>query len=248
MRILLWHGYLLGGTGSNVYTRMLAREWSNAGHHVTVLSQEPQPGAVRPRHGRHACGPTSADCCPCSSSTATTATTCGASRTARAPSSKPGWRRTPAPSSSSCPPMSSSRTTSSSAARSGQRAGAPFAVKAHGSELEYSMRGNAGAVGVGGGGACARECDVRRVRAHPHRARRGLRAHRARLRGAARRRYRRVGSRADRDVAARALVDEACHDVPNPGNAQERLPDEGNAERFERLLPRGRPSSSTSAS
>ena len=45
MRILLWHGYLLGGTGSNVYTRMLAREWSNAGHDVTVLSQEPDPAA-----------------------------------------------------------------------------------------------------------------------------------------------------------------------------------------------------------
>ena len=43
MRILLWHGYLLGGTGSNVYTRQLAREWSRAGHDVTVLSQEPDP-------------------------------------------------------------------------------------------------------------------------------------------------------------------------------------------------------------
>ena len=43
MRILLWHGYLLGGTGSNVYTRQLAREWSNAGHEVTVLCQEPHP-------------------------------------------------------------------------------------------------------------------------------------------------------------------------------------------------------------
>ena len=43
MRILLWHGYLLGGTGSNVYTRQLAREWSRAGHDVTVLSQEPHP-------------------------------------------------------------------------------------------------------------------------------------------------------------------------------------------------------------
>ena len=46
MRILLWHGYLLGGTGSNVYTRQLAREWSRAGHDVTVLSQEPRPEAV----------------------------------------------------------------------------------------------------------------------------------------------------------------------------------------------------------
>ncbi len=43
MRILIWHGYLLGGTGSNVYTRQLAREWSRAGHDVTVLCQEPHP-------------------------------------------------------------------------------------------------------------------------------------------------------------------------------------------------------------
>ena len=43
MRILLWHGYLLGGTGSNVYTRALAREWSNAGHDVVVVSQEREP-------------------------------------------------------------------------------------------------------------------------------------------------------------------------------------------------------------
>ncbi len=43
MRILLWHGYLLGRHRSNVYTRSLAREWTRAGHEVTVLSQEPQP-------------------------------------------------------------------------------------------------------------------------------------------------------------------------------------------------------------
>jgi glycosyltransferase involved in cell wall biosynthesis len=43
VRILLWHGYLLGGTGSNVYTRSLAREWSRAGHDVVVFSQEPRP-------------------------------------------------------------------------------------------------------------------------------------------------------------------------------------------------------------
>ena len=45
MRILLWHGYLLGGTGSNVYTRALAREWSRAGHDVVVFCQEPHPEA-----------------------------------------------------------------------------------------------------------------------------------------------------------------------------------------------------------
>jgi glycosyltransferase involved in cell wall biosynthesis len=43
MRILLWHGYLLGGTGSNVYSRALAREWSRAGHDVVVVSQEREP-------------------------------------------------------------------------------------------------------------------------------------------------------------------------------------------------------------
>jgi glycosyltransferase involved in cell wall biosynthesis len=43
VRIVLWHGYLLGGTGSNVYTRALAREWSRAGHDVTVVCQERHP-------------------------------------------------------------------------------------------------------------------------------------------------------------------------------------------------------------
>jgi len=40
VRIVLWHGYLLGGTGSNVYTRALALEWSRLGHDVTIVCQE----------------------------------------------------------------------------------------------------------------------------------------------------------------------------------------------------------------
>jgi glycosyltransferase involved in cell wall biosynthesis len=43
VRIVLWHGYLLGGTGSNVYTRALAREWSRAGHDVVVVCQDRHP-------------------------------------------------------------------------------------------------------------------------------------------------------------------------------------------------------------
>ncbi len=43
MRILLWHGYLLGGSGSNVYTRAIAREWTRAGHEVVVFCQERHP-------------------------------------------------------------------------------------------------------------------------------------------------------------------------------------------------------------
>ncbi len=60
VRILLWHGYLLSGTGSNIYTQALAREWSRAGHEVVVVCQEPHPehfdlaGAevIRPDIGR----------------------------------------------------------------------------------------------------------------------------------------------------------------------------------------------------
>src|SRR6185503_8325319 len=36
-------GYLLGGTGSNVYTRAIAREWSRSGHEVVVVCQERHP-------------------------------------------------------------------------------------------------------------------------------------------------------------------------------------------------------------
>jgi glycosyltransferase involved in cell wall biosynthesis len=43
VKILLWHGYLLGGTGSNVYTRSLARAWSRLGHEVVVFCQDPDP-------------------------------------------------------------------------------------------------------------------------------------------------------------------------------------------------------------
>jgi glycosyltransferase involved in cell wall biosynthesis len=43
VRIVLWHGYLLGGTGSNVYTRALALEWSRLGHDVTIVCQERHP-------------------------------------------------------------------------------------------------------------------------------------------------------------------------------------------------------------
>src|SRR3954468_17175181 len=43
MRILFLHGYLLSGTGSNVYTQAVAREWSHAGHEVVVVCQEPHP-------------------------------------------------------------------------------------------------------------------------------------------------------------------------------------------------------------
>ncbi len=43
MRILVFHGYLLGGTGSNVYNAALAEAFARAGHEVHLLSQERDP-------------------------------------------------------------------------------------------------------------------------------------------------------------------------------------------------------------
>src|SRR5216117_3272584 len=46
VRILIWHGYYLSGTGSNVYTQAIAREWSRAGHEVAVVCQELWPDEI----------------------------------------------------------------------------------------------------------------------------------------------------------------------------------------------------------
>ena len=43
MRLVLWHGYLLEGTGSNIYTQHVARAWGRLGHEVVVVCQEPRP-------------------------------------------------------------------------------------------------------------------------------------------------------------------------------------------------------------
>jgi hypothetical protein len=43
VRILIFHGYLLGGTGSNVYNSRLAAALVRAGHEVHLLSQEREP-------------------------------------------------------------------------------------------------------------------------------------------------------------------------------------------------------------
>jgi glycosyltransferase involved in cell wall biosynthesis len=43
MRILVWHGWLLEGTGSNVYTARTVEIWRRQGHDVVVLCQEPHP-------------------------------------------------------------------------------------------------------------------------------------------------------------------------------------------------------------
>ena len=198
MRILLWHGYLLGGTGSNVYTRQLAREWSRRGttSPCSPRSRDPErydlggARAVRPDVGgllpvfvldryegyevRRV-----QDC------TRAELDALGRGERVRGPSAAPRRR--------SC-----SRTTCCSAARSAPRRVRRFAVKAHGSELEYSMRGNAELSAWGAEAlAPARatfvgSAHIRNVLAG------GLRPRRRRDRGAAGCRRRRVGTRASR--------------------------------------------------
>ena len=131
----------------------------------------------------------------------------------------------------------------------GAATGAPFAVKAHGSELEYSMRGDA-ELAAWGRESLARRAAVFVGSAHIREVLRGgLRPRRPRPRGAARRRRRRVPPAAARGGARRRCSPRRAATRRTRGNANERLPDEGNAERLERV-PRaatGR-SSSTSAS
>jgi glycosyltransferase involved in cell wall biosynthesis len=43
VRILIFHGYLLGGTGSNVYNARLAAALAGLGHEVHLVCQEPAP-------------------------------------------------------------------------------------------------------------------------------------------------------------------------------------------------------------
>jgi glycosyltransferase involved in cell wall biosynthesis len=44
VRILLWHGYLLSGSGSNLYTVNIARIWRSEGHDVLLMCQERYAG------------------------------------------------------------------------------------------------------------------------------------------------------------------------------------------------------------
>ena len=230
MKILLWHGYLLGGTGSNVYTRALAREWSKGGHDVVVVCQEPHPegydlaGArvVRPNIGGvlpvfvldryeglepkllQDCTRAELDRYVALNATAI----CGelpvdfvfANHVLLG--GPVGWA-----------------------------SGLPFAVKAHGSELEYSMRDDPELQ------AWAREV-LPRARAvfvgseHIRNVLDEVVGHVERVIEVP------PGVDVDefrpeeRPAALERLLDEARADPPNPGNAQERLPDEGNAERF----------------
>ncbi len=240
MRILLWHGYLLGGTGSNVYTRALAREWSLAGHDVTVVCQERQPerydlcgarvvvpelpGGLLPvfvldryegLEARLLVDFTEAERDVYVGANAAALRELGPADLVFANHVLLG-------------------------APVGAASGMRFRVKAHGSELEYAMRGRpdlarwgaetlAEAEVVFAGSEHIREVleevvgHIDRVEVVPP----GVDADEFRPE--------------PREEAIAALLTEARADSPNPGNAEERLPDEGNAARFVRFFAREQP-------
>ena len=234
MKILLWHGYLLGGTGSNVYTRSLAREWTRAGHEVTVLSQEPQPElydlggatAVRPDVGgllpvfvldRYEGYEVKRvqDCTR-------------AELDAWVEANAAALREHLPADAVLCNHVLLGGPV-------GAASGASFAVKAHGSELEYTMRGNAGLAAWG-----------REALGHAEAVFVGSDHIRGVLEDVVGRveRVREVPPGVDVDEwrprpraeALAGLLEEARRDPPNPGNENERLPDEGNAERLAEFL------------
>lgn len=57
MRILLWHGWLLEGTGSNVYAAKVSEVWRRQGHEVLVVCQEPNPERIPFVDGAAVAGP-----------------------------------------------------------------------------------------------------------------------------------------------------------------------------------------------
>ena len=239
MRIFVWHGYLLAGTGSNIYARQLAREWSRAGHDVTVFSQDPDPsrfdlgGAATVRPEVNGLLPVfvlddypgyrveRVQDCTRSELDAWVEANAAALR-ARGPADLVLVNHVLL------------------GGPVGAAGGSRYVVKAHGSELEYSMRGNeelarwgaealAGAAATLVGSEHIREVvsdvcgTVERVHTIPP----GVDVELWRPQA--------------REQALAALVVEAGRDLPNPGNADERLPDEGNAGRLASFLDGDRP-------
>jgi glycosyltransferase involved in cell wall biosynthesis len=239
MRILLWHGYLLGGTGSNVYTRQLAREWTRSGHDVTVFCQEQNPGAydvggaavVRPDVGgllpvfvldRYA------------GYEVRLVGDCTRAELDRWVEANAVALREHLPADLVfCNHVLLGGPV-------GVASGAPFAVKVHGSELEYALRGNRALAAWGGeclGKAAATFIgsdhtgrvleDVCGKVDRVHKVPPGVDIWKWKP--------------AERRTALEALLAELGQNPPNPGNAEERLPDEGITERLKHFLAGDRP-------
>jgi glycosyltransferase involved in cell wall biosynthesis len=234
MRVLLWHGYLLGGTGSNVYTRQLAREWMRAGHDVTVFCQEPHP-EQHDVGGATVVRPDVAGLLPVfvldryAGYEVKLLQDCTRDELDRWVEANAEALRAHLP----ADVVFCNHVLLGGAV--GAASGARYAVKAHGSELEYSMRGRPELGAWGGevlvpaaatfvGSAHIREV-LEDVCGHVdgvHEVPPGVDIEEWRPR--------------PRSDALSDLIAEARRDPPNPGNDNERLPDEGNAERLADFL------------
>jgi glycosyltransferase involved in cell wall biosynthesis len=239
MRILLWHGYLLGGTGSNVYTRAIAREWSRAGHDAVVVSQEGNP-ELYDLGGARTVRPDIGSVLPVfvldryeGYDVKLLQDTTQEERDRFVEANAAALRELgPADFVFANHVLLGGPV--------GAASGLPYAVKAHGSELEYSLRGNeelarwgrealAGARAVFVGSTHIRNV-VAEVVGHTDRVHEvppGVDVDEFR-----------PEPRAD---ALAALVEESRRDRSNPGNSNERLPDEGNAARLGEFLSGDRP-------
>src|SRR5262245_23410692 len=234
MRILLWHGYLLGGTGSNVYTRAVARAWSRAGHDVVVLSQEPHPeeydlggartvrpdiGGVLPTFVLDRYEGLEAELLP----------ELTRDERDRYVEANAAALRELAPADL----VFANHVLLGGPV--GTASGLPFAVKAHGSELEYAMRGNA-ELSAWGRESLQRAAAVFVGSEHIRNVLQEVVGHVDRVHevppGVDVEQFRPE----PRDRALPELVEEARRDPPNPGNRFERLPDEGNAGRLAEFL------------
>jgi glycosyltransferase involved in cell wall biosynthesis len=239
VRILLWHGYLLGGTGSNVYTQALAREWARAGHDVTVFCQEPHPerfdlggaSVVRPEIGR---------LLPVfvldryEGLEARLLQDLTAGERERYVDANVAALREHLPADL----VFANHVLLGAPVGAATRA--RFAVKAHGSELEYSMRGNEDLC-AWARAALASANVVYVGSAHIRRVLEEVVGHVERVQEVP------PGVDVDefrprpRAEALSALIEECRRDRPNPGNANERLPDEGNAGRLRDFLANDEP-------
>ena len=231
MRILLWHGYLLGGTGSNVYTRALAREWAQAGHDVTVVCQERDPGGYDLGGARIVRPDLPGGLLPVfvldryeGLEPRLVQDLTREEREAFVEANAAVLREL-------APADLVFANHVLLGGPVGAASGLPYAVKAHGSELEYSMRGRpeleargrealAGARAVFVGSAHIRKV-LEEVVGHVDRVHEvppGVDVDEFRPE--------------QRHRALAGLLEEARRDPANPGNREERLPDEGNAERL----------------
>jgi len=239
MRILLWHGYLLGGTGSNVYTRQLARAWTRAGHDVTVFCQEPRPDACD-LGGAPVVRPDVGGLLPVfvldryEGYEVRLVQDCRADELER-------WVEANARALGAHLPadlLFCNHVLLGGPV--GVASGARFAVKAHGSELEYTMRGNPALAAWGRD--CLRQAAATFVgSSHVRRVLEDVCGHVDRVHEVPPGVDIDDWRPAERATALPALLAEARRDPPNPANAEERLPDEGNAERLARFLGGDRP-------